>query len=82
MTKVHNENGYDFYVGVVRTKCDGHQTIYNIVPEGQTVVGGGYPNRRWIEKVKGVKFPDRYQPTKHGMRETYLSDDWSGVEKD
>jgi hypothetical protein len=61
--------------------------IYNIVPEPKNtqeklnfkLPTGGYPNRRWIEKVKGIKFPDRYQPTLHGMQETYVSDEWNGI---
>lgn len=71
MIKVDTINGYDFYLEVgSRDK----QTLYNIVPEGSPAPNGGYYNRRYIEKIKGVKFPDRYQPTLHGTRELYPHD--------
>lgn len=87
MTHVHTEKGYRFYVGTERIRGGHHQTLYNIVPDPQTAEEqrlfkdptGGYPNRQYIEYVKGVKFPPRYQPTLHGMRETYTSAQWGGI---
>lgn len=69
MTKVYSDENYDFYI-----KCGNGDipTIYNIVPKNSFVPTSGYVSRNYIEKVKGVKFPDRYQPTLHGMRETYM----------
>lgn len=72
MIKVHTESGYDFYI---ESGCGNTTDIFNIVPENSPAPIGGYPNRRWIEKIKGVKFPDRYQPTKYGCRETWCSDE-------
>jgi hypothetical protein len=78
MSKVTTVDGYDFYIWVGNGDFP---TLYNIVPEGSPAPGGGYPNRRFIERVKGVRFPDRYQPTLHGSSETYCSDEWSGITK-
>lgn len=86
MTEVHKENGYLFYIGRERMKDGCFRELWNIVPEPKTTQDKlsflppttGYPNRRWIEKIKGVKFPDRYQPTLNGTSETYLSDEWNG----
>lgn len=72
MQKVHTESGYDFYL---EGPCGDSQAIYNIVPEGSPAPNGGYYNRRYIEKIKGVKFPDRYQPTLHGTNELYPHDE-------
>jgi hypothetical protein len=69
MIKVDTLSGYDFYI------CAGvgdRQTLYNIVPQGSAAPGGGYRNRQYIERIKGVKFPDRYQPTLHGCKELYM----------
>ncbi len=68
MTKVDSINGYDFYIDA---GIGDKQTMYNIVPVGSQAPAGGYYNRTYIERIKGVKFPDRYQPTKHGMSELY-----------
>lgn len=76
MTFVETKEGYDFYI---RAGHGNTPTLYNIVKAKSEVPVGGYPNRRYIERIKGVKFPDRYQPTLHGMQETYASDLWSGV---
>lgn len=80
MTHVHNENGYSFYIGAQTIRGGRKVTVYNILPCSDPAPKGGYPNRQYIERIKGVKFPDRYQPTKHGMGETYTSDQWSGVD--
>lgn len=76
MKKVDSYSGYDFYI-----HCgDGdNPNLYNIVKTGDLPPVGGYPNRRYIERIKGIKFPDKYQPTKYGKSETYLSDEWSGI---
>lgn len=68
MKKVDSYGGYDFYI------CTGtgdRPTLYNIVPTGSKPPHGGYPDRRYIEKVKNTKFLTRYQPTLHGCCETY-----------
>ena len=68
MAKVYSDDNYDFYI-----KCGNGDkpTTYNIVPKNSFIPTGGYVSRSYIEKIKGVKFPDRYQPTLHGMGETY-----------
>lgn len=76
LKKVHTDDQYDFYIRV----RPGKGNIWNIVPKNSPAPTAGYPNRRWIERVKGVKFPDRYQPAYHGMSETYVSDLWDGIE--
>jgi len=76
MTKVDSIGGYDFYISAGNGD---RKILYNIVKAGDPAPDGGYPNRRFIEKVKGITFPDRYQPTLHGCQETYVSDMWSGV---
>jgi len=63
-----NYMGYDFYI---QAGCGDKQTIYNIVPTGSIAPTSGYYNRQYIEILKGVKFPNRYQPTLHGMSELY-----------
>lgn len=81
MRKVHQENGYLFYIGTTTIKGGSFQMLYNIVPEPKTTEEklafkepeSGYPNRQYIERIKGIKFPDRYQPTLHGMKELYSS---------
>lgn len=86
MTKVHEENGYLFYVGIEYMENGHSRTIWNIVPAPKTIEekrafcdpSSGYPNRTYIERVKGVKFPDRYLPILHGTQETYLFNTWSG----
>lgn len=75
MQKVYSDNQHDFYIG----RC-ANTLLYNIVPVNLTPPTGGYPNRRYIERIKNTKFPDRYQPTLHGTRECYTSDEWSGIE--
>jgi len=57
LVKVHTELGYDFYL---LTSCGDREAVYNIVPQGSTAPHGGY-RQEYIEDVKGVKFPDRYQ---------------------
>jgi hypothetical protein len=69
MTKVDNYGGYDFYIQAARGD---RPALYNIVPQKSLAPEGGYRNRQYIEKIKGIKFPDRYQPTLHGMSELYL----------
>jgi hypothetical protein len=71
LTHVHSENGYSFYIGTVTEKGGFRTTVYNILPSDHQAPSVGYPNRKYIEGIKGVKFPDRYQPTKHGMTELY-----------
>jgi hypothetical protein len=66
---------YDFYIKAGNGDVP---TLWNIVPKGSPAPMGGYPNRRYIEKVKGVRFPDRYQPTLHGTKDTYISNEWGG----
>jgi hypothetical protein len=68
MTKVDSYGGYDFYL---QSAIGDRPALYNIVPQGSPAPTGGYLNRQYIEKIKGVKFPDRYQPTLHGMSELY-----------
>jgi len=88
MTEVHKDGGYLFYVGSECMEDGCSRDIYNIVPEPKTIQdklnfsppATGYSNRRWIEKVMNIKFPDRYQPTLHGMQETYVSDEWNGID--
>ena len=63
-----NFNGYDFYIEVGNGIVG---DLYNIVPTGSEPPKGGYKARNYIEKIKGVKFPDRYQPTLHGSDEKY-----------
>ena len=59
-----NFNGYDFYL----TPCIGDRpALYNIVPTGSPTPEGGYRSMGWIEKIRGVRFPDRYQPSLHGI---------------
>ena len=69
MTKVDSYGGYDFYL---QTAKGDRPALYNIVPQNSLAPEGGYRNRQYIEKIKGIKFPDRYQPTLHGMSELYL----------
>jgi hypothetical protein len=76
MRKVDTYQGFDFYVKSIRIRYT-HYTIYNILPQGSEAPNKGYFNRRYIEKLRGVKFADRYQPTKHGMSETYVSEDYA-----
>jgi len=76
LMKVHTDDQYDFYIRCRPGKGD----IWNIVQKNSQAPTGGYPNRRYIERLKGVKFPERYQPTLNGMSETYLSDLWDGIE--
>ena len=56
MTLVDTIGGYDFYVG-----RSGTRRVYNIVPHSSKAPRGGYLCMEYIEKIKGVKFPDRYQ---------------------
>lgn len=66
-----NYCGYDFYID---GGCGNVQSRFNIVPTGNEIPWTGYKNRQYIEKIRGVKFPDRYQPTLHGMTELYQHD--------
>ena len=68
LTKVDSIGDYDFYL---RPAAGDANALYNIVPKGSPAPNGGYRNMQYIEKIKGVKFPDRYQPTKHGMSNLY-----------
>lgn len=71
MIRVHSCDRYDYYIGSTNFKDGCSQRIYNIVPRGTKEPASGYPNMQYIEDTKGVKFPDRYQPTLHGMRNLY-----------
>lgn len=68
---VHRGATHDFYL---RCALGDSEALYNIVPSGSPAPGGGYKNMRYIEKVKGVRFPDRYQPTLHGAQSLYPHD--------
>jgi hypothetical protein len=67
MTLIERGVTYDFYTQAK----PGEQSLWNIVPTGSPAPTGGYKNRQYIERIKGVKFPDRYQPILHGMSELY-----------
>jgi hypothetical protein len=71
MHSIHEDVNYLFYIGVHTDKRGFKYTIYNIVPKDKPAPKSGYKNRQWIENFREVKFPDRYQPTLRGMRETY-----------
>jgi hypothetical protein len=58
MKLVHSEGGYDFYI---RPAMGNRGALYNIVPAGSAAPDGGYPRMEYIEGVKGVLFPARYQ---------------------
>ena len=68
MRLVDSVSGYDFYYQCAKGD---HPALFNIVPEKSPAPTGGYLNRQAIEKIKGIKFPDRYQPTSFGMGELY-----------
>lgn len=70
MRKVHCDGKYDFYF---QAACGDDQALYNIVTAGSPTPEGGYFNMKWIEKVKGVRFPCRYQPELHGTTHLYTS---------
>lgn len=72
LTKVDSIGEYDFYLS---SAIGNKNALYNIVPKGSPAPEGGYRNMQYIEKIKGVKFPDRYQPTKHGMTNLYPRSD-------
>lgn len=72
MRKVDTSYGYDLYIGNDRDENGFFKTVYNIVKENSPAPDGGYYNMKWIKKIKGVKFHDRYQPTKNGMADLYL----------
>lgn len=61
MTKVDTLENLDFYIGTHVGRGGYRYMIYNIVPKGSTRPTGGYLNMKYIEKIKGVKFPERYQ---------------------
>lgn len=63
-----NYAGYDFYY---QGACGEDPAIYNIVPTGSKMPLSGYCNMQWIESIRGIRFPDRYQATKNGMRNLY-----------
>jgi hypothetical protein len=67
MRLVEDTGVYAFYIA---TTSD-NERIYNIVPSGSLEPHAGYKNMQWIEKLKGVKFPDRFQPTLSGMSNLY-----------
>lgn len=58
--KIHvveiNYKGYDFYIGT----DENQKHFYNIVKHGNPTPAGGYYNREFIEKKKGIKFPSRF----------------------
>jgi hypothetical protein len=62
MKKIHADNTYDFYIGHISATIE-HGTIllYNIVPKNSLAPKGGYENMAFIENIKHVKFPERYQ---------------------
>ena len=66
MRRIDSYSGYDFYVGNATIKGGFIVKVYNILPEGSIEPKSGYNNMQYIERIKGVKFPDRYQPTLHG----------------
>jgi hypothetical protein len=51
MTKLTEYKGYDFYIDTSGS------TYFNIVPRGSPKPEGGYRNRDYIERIKGIKFP-------------------------
>jgi len=61
----------DYYSGTHRTRGGYHISIYNIVPKGSPAPSGGYPNIRWVERVKGGKFPKKFHPANGSY--TYLN---------
>lgn len=71
MNKVHSDTNYDFYIGITIKGI----SFYNIVPKGSNAPSSGYPSMRFIEKVKGVRFPYRYQPELHGTRHSWSEKD-------
>jgi hypothetical protein len=50
MRKVLTLNRYDYYIG---RDTDG-KYYYNIVPSGSEAPGGGYYNKSFIARLKGV----------------------------
>jgi hypothetical protein len=50
--KIESHDGYDFY----RLSHEGAAPSWNIVPAGSAAPTGGYPNRQYIEGIKGVRF--------------------------
>ena len=68
MRKVDSYNGYDFYY---KGAGGDRNALYNIVSKGSPAPEGGYRNIQYIEKIKHIKFPNRYQPTLHGMTNLY-----------
>jgi len=58
MTKVDSKDGYDFYL---QSNIGDQPGLYNIVPAGSPAPCGGYPNMDYIERRKGIRFPERYQ---------------------
>ena len=64
MVKVHSDDEHDFYIQVARGD---QQALYNIVSKNSPVPAGGYPRMNSIEKLKGVRFPDRYRKELHGV---------------
>ena len=49
MVKISTDGNYDFY-------SDGD--LFNIVPAGSPPPAGGYRRKDYIEKIKGVQFPN------------------------
>jgi len=68
LTKVHSDDKYDYYLSPA---FGNNQALYNIVPKGSKPPTGGYRNMQYIENIKHAKFPERYQPTSHGMSNLY-----------
>ena len=71
MAKLHSSDKYDFYAS---STIGNNQALYNIVSRGSSAPKGGYHNMRYIENIRGERFPDRYQPTKHGTNSLYPHD--------
>jgi len=68
MRKVHCDGKYDFYY---QAACGDDPALYNILPAGAPPPASGYLNMTWIENIKGVRFPCRYQPELHGTSRLY-----------
>jgi hypothetical protein len=64
MRKVDSYGGYDFYL---KPAIGNDRALYNILPTGSPAPEGGYRDMQYIELIKGIKFPDRYQPALHGI---------------
>jgi hypothetical protein len=56
MKKIKTKDGYDFYIHLTAEGFPNN--LYNIVPEGSKPPEGGYRNKEYIERIKGVKFDE------------------------